>query len=81
MGSALRRMSQGNYNLGIFQDTKFVGRRFTRKFIRYRVTTTEAPGLHCSGVAVFCLEVEHFSLEALFLHGPNAVRFNLVRGK
>ena len=41
----------------------------------------EAPRAHCSCVAIFYCEVEHFSVKELRLHGPNFISFQLVTGR
>ena len=75
---ALRRMSQRNVDLGVFQETKVTGGVFARDSSRYLVTKTEAPSLYSDSVAVFYRKSEHFFLEALSLHNLNVVRFHLV---
>ena len=42
---------------------------------------TEAPSAHRGGVAIFYREVEHFSVEEIYLHGLNVIRFKLVTGR
>ena len=51
--SALRKISQANAVLGVFQEEKFMGRIFVRESSRYQVMAEESPSLHCGGVAVF----------------------------
>ena len=47
----------------------------------YRVVETEARIPHRDSVAVFYCEAEYLSLEALCLHGPNVISFQLVTGR
>ena len=74
-------MSQGNVNLGIFQDKKATGKILVRESSGYQVAATEAPSSHRGGVAVFYHKTEDFSLEVLYLHGPNVFIFQLVTGR
>ena len=48
---------------------------YTRNLGGYQVVASELPSHHSGGVAVFYCEVEHFTLEALRLHGPKVVIF------
>ena len=44
------------------------------------MAATEAPISHRSGVTVFYRKVGHFTLEALCLHVPNVVSFQMATG-
>ena len=51
-----------------------------RELVGYGVAANAAPIPNCSGITVFNLKVQHFTLEALRLHGPKIIRFKLVLG-
>ena len=53
METALHRMSQGNVDLGVFQETKVTGGIFARESSGYLVSATEALKLHHGGIVVF----------------------------
>ena len=53
MQSTLHRMDQANMYLGVFQDTKFVGRIYTQGSDRYSVIAIDAPSQNRVGVALF----------------------------
>ena len=78
--SALQGLSQTNVDLGIFQETRVPKGIFTRGSRGYWGVASEAPIAHIGGVAMFYREAEHFTLEALRLHGENVVRFQLTLG-
>ena len=46
----------------------------------YWVVASKSTSVHSSGIAVFFCEADHFSVEALHLHGANAVSFQLALG-
>ena len=50
---ALHGMYQANMNLGVFQETKFTKRIYTRESSSYEVVAMEAPSLHSGGVSLF----------------------------
>ena len=75
---ALQGMSQDNVDIGLFQETKVTGGIYTRYLVGYRVAVTVAPRLYHGAIAIFYCEADHFTLEALRLHGPNVVIFQLV---
>ena len=75
----MRRMSQRNVNLGVFQEAKVTGGIFARESIGYCVTATSVLIPHHSDVAVFYHEAEHFYLEVLCIHSLNVVRFKMVK--
>ena len=77
----LRGISQGNVVLDVFQKTKVPRGVFVRESSGYQVAATEAPILHCGRLAVLYPKAEHLSLEALCLHGPNVVSFQMVTGQ
>ena len=75
-------MSQGNVNLGVLQETEFVGGgEVSCESRKYCVMETLALVLHSGGVAVFYLEAEHSYFEVRCLHGLDIVRFHLVMGR
>ena len=51
-----------------------------KESIRFRVMSTAAPSAHRSGITIFYSEAEHFAIEELRLHGPNVIRFQMVKG-
>ena len=50
---ALRRISQANMDLGVFQETKLIKRIYTHESSGYKVVATEAPSAHSGDVAIF----------------------------
>ena len=44
------------------------------------VVASESPSTHSGGIAVFYCAAEHFSVEALQLHGTNVASFQLASG-
>ena len=64
--------------LGVFQETKVTKGIYARALSRYQVVTSEAPIMHSICVAVFYRKVDHFTLEALHLHGAKVVIFHLA---
>ena len=78
----LRGILQDNINLGVFQETKFAGGGgLARESSGYRVAETEASIPQRGGIEVFYRKAENFLLEALYLHGPNTVSFQVVTGQ
>ena len=63
--SSLRGVSQANMDMGIFQETKFTDRIYTRRSAGYSVVATNAPSRHRGGVAVFHRLAPHFAVEAV----------------
>ena len=81
MESALRVMAQANMDLGIFQETKYMDRIYTRASAGYSVVATDAPIRHIGGVAVFYRPSPHFVVEAVRKFGHNVVGFQLATGE
>ena len=79
--SALREMAQSNMDLGIFQETKFTDRIYTRKSDGYSVVATDTPSRHRGGVAVFYRPSPNFAVEAVQQFGPKIVGFQLTTGE
>ena len=78
--SALQGMSQANMDLGIFQETKFTERIYTRDSARYLVVATDAPSQHRGGVALFYQPSPLFVVEAVRKFGPNVLSFQPATG-
>ena len=76
----MREISQVNFDLGIFQETKVTEGMYTLESSGYRVVASEAQSAHSWGVVVFYHAEEHFSVEALQLYGANVVSFQLMSG-
>ena len=76
--SALRGMSLANIYLGIFQETKLTDGVFTWGPDEYSVVATDAPILHCGGVAVFYRPSPRYVVEAVHQFGPKFVSFQLA---
>ena len=76
--AALRRMSQANMDLGIFQETKLTDWIYTRRSAGYSVIATDAPSRYRGGVAIFHRPAPHFEVEAVQQFGPNVIRFQLA---
>ena len=74
-------MLQDNVNLGVFQEMKFAGEGLARESSGYWVAETEASIPQRGGIEVFYRKAENFLLEALYLHGPNTVSFQVVTGQ
>ena len=56
-------LSQGNVSLGVFQDTKVMGRGgFALELIRYQVAAAEATSPYHGGSTVFYCKAGNFSL-------------------
>ena len=78
---ALRRMSQANMDLDIFQETKLTDGIYTRELAGYSVVATDAPSRHRGRVAVFHWPSQHFVVEAVQQLSPNVVGFQLATGE
>ena len=61
----MRGVSQANMDLGIFQETKFTDKIYTRGSAGYSVVATDAPSRHRGGVAVFYWPEPYFTVEAV----------------
>ena len=73
--STLRGVSQVNMEMGIFQDTKLNNGVYTCNSDGSSVVATDAPSLHCGGVAIFYRPSLRFAAKAVHQFGPNVVRF------
>ena len=60
---ALREISQASMDMGIFQETNFTDRIYTRGLAKYSVVATNAPSRHRGGVAVFYQPAPHFAVK------------------
>ena len=81
MDSALQGVSQGNVNIGIFQETKVTGEILEWESSRYQVTAVEAPSPHHGGIAVFHQKAENFFFEAPCIHVRNIASSQMVMGQ
>ena len=63
--SALHGMPQENVNLDVFKKKNVTGGIYARQLSGYWFIVTEAPSLHCGGVAVLYCEAGNFTLEEL----------------
>ena len=77
---ALRVMSQANVDLGVFQETKFTKGIYPRELGGYQVVVPKSPSLHSSGITMFYLKSDHFTVSAIRLRVTNVVRFQLTLG-
>ena len=78
--STLRRISQANMDLGVFQETKLKKRIYTRESSGYKVVAMEAPGAHIGNISVFYRVSEHFYVEVLQTYRTNVISFQLALG-
>ena len=78
--SYLRGMSQANVDLGVFQETKFTKGIYPRELGGYQVVVPKSPSLHSSGITMFYLKSDHFTVSAIRLRVTNVVRFQLTLG-
>ena len=76
--SELRRTSQANIYLGIFQETKVTDGIYTRWLVGYSDVATNILSRHRGGVAVFHCPAPHFAVDAVHQFGPNFVGFQLT---
>ena len=74
-------MEQGRVDCGVFRETKLTKGVYARELSGFWVMATEALRNHRGGVAIFYRKAENFAAEELFLHGPNAISFQLVTGR
>ena len=71
-------MSQDKVYSGVFQETNVTKDIYTRELSGYRVVVSKATSAHSGGVAMLFCEADHFSVEALRLHGARVFRFQLT---
>ena len=67
-------------DLGIFQERKVMEGIYMRYLGRYQVAATAVPIPHRGGINVFYCKAENFTLEAIRLHGPNVISFQMATG-
>ena len=79
--SSLRRISQANTGLGVFQENKITKRICECGSSGYNAVATEAPSAHSGGVVLFYWLAEQFSVEAFQAHGANVVSFQMASGE
>ena len=67
-------------DLGVFQKKNFMKGIYMRVSGGYWVVVNTALILYCGGGTPFYQKVEHFTLEAFRLQGPNVISFQLETG-
>ena len=78
--SALRRISQANMDLGIFQETKITNSVYTCGSDGYSVVATDAPIRHHGRVAVVYWPLPRFALGDVQKFRLNVVGFQMSMG-
>ena len=71
-------MAQANFNLGVFQETKFTNEIHKRMLVGYRVFTANMPSWHRGRVAVFYRDSPHIQFKELQQHRLNVLRFQVA---
>ena len=78
---ALRRMSQSNVDVEVFQETKLTEGIYTRLSSGYRVVVMPAPSRHPGGAAIFYRESPVFAVEVIHQFGAKVIVCQLVTGE
>ena len=68
-------------SIGVMQETKLMGRIYTRNSGGYNVVTTDAPSTRQGGIALCWKESEHYEVGETKIWGPNVLTFELVMGE
>ena len=78
--SALRKMAQANFDLGLLQETKITDWVYTWNSTGFCVIALDTPSRRHWGVALFYKYSPRFAVEYYQQHGVNVISFQLVKG-
>ncbi len=67
-------------DLGVFLETKFMGRIYTWNLSGYFVVKSDTPSMHQGGIALFWQANKTYKVEDWHIWGPNVLSFVVITG-